>query len=273
MSFISKALDLSPEYKKIVLYYCLYCFIFVLSHLLLVSIFSFFHFLLEHEMGTIESWISRNSWEIIGASKLFALYILYKMTKLNYYGDKKFIHYFKDMDKKPTKKSFALVIFVLAIFYSLMMQFGAGIKSNQFLDDLFLSSFSGSFLFFGIDIVCLFYLRSFFKFKEDSLIKTLFILLIIFIGSSKIVLPYLDKYLIFLVIHFVSLYYLGLKNNFGDMAIYLLLIVAPLSSLFGMDLVWDNSYAIFTYDEKIPVLGILAIWTVGLGYYRISKLN
>lgn len=266
-------LSLNTETKQLGFYYFLYCLIFVLTHLMLISVFSFFHFLLEHEMGTIENWISRNTWEILAIAKLIACWGLIRITQLNYYGDKKIWDYFKEMKLKPTKKSLAFAAFVLVVFYSLIVQFGGGIKSNQFLDDLFLSSYLGSSIFYGVDIFCLLYLQRFFNFKQNSLYRWSFILLILFLISSKIVLPYLSKYFIFLIVHFLFLYYLGNKRLVGDMLVYLLLLVGPLSSLLGMDLVWDNSYAIFTYNEKVPVLGIISIWCVGLGYYRFSRLD
>ena len=273
MTPVKRLMDLNSETKRLVFYYTLYCVFFVVVHLLFVSIFSFFHFLLEHEMGTIENWISRNSWEIIAISKMISLLTVVTLTQLNYYGEKKFKEYFSPMTACPTRKAVAFILFILVIFYSLIMQFGGGIKSNQFLDDLFFSSFFGSLIFFGTDMICIFYLQSYFKFKEIKFYKRLLLLLTMFLISSKIVLPYLSKYLIFLVVHFISLYYLGFKRNLGDMLLYLVFIVAPMSSLFGMDLVWDSSYAIFTYDEKVPVFGIISIWCVALGYYRLSRLN
>lgn len=273
MIFLSKIFDLKSDTKQLFFYYGVYCFLFILVHLLFVSVFSFFHFLLDHEMGTIENWISRNTWEIVALSKLISLYSVVKLTQLNYYGAKKFKEYFSFMKFYPTVKSFAFVLFILIIFYSLIVQFGGGIKSNQFLDDLFLSSFLGSLLFYALDMICIFYLKSYFDFKDQFDVRWGILLLVMFLFSSKIILPYLSKYLIFLIVHFLSLYYLGLKKNLGDMVVYLILIVAPMSSLFGMDLVWDNSFAIFTYNERIPVLGIIGIWCVALGYYRYSKLN
>lgn len=258
---------------KYLFYYFLFCLLFVLIHLLLVSIFSFFHFLLDHEMGTIESWISRNSWELISFAKGSSFFLVYKLTKLNDYKEKKFWDYFKELLQRPSKKSIILVLFILGIFYALIVQYGGGIKSNQFLDDVLFSSFFGSLCFFGIDVICLIYLYQFFGHKPESYWVYTFYNLILFILASKIVLPYMTKYLILLVVHFLTLSYLSHQYKLSDILVYLVLIVAPMSSFFGLDLVWDNSFAIVNYNEKIPVIGILSIWLVALTYYRISRLD
>lgn len=262
-----------PFSSKITHYYIFFCLIFVLMHLLLVSIFSFFHFLLDHEMGTIESWISRNTWELIFIAKLSAFFVSYKLTKLNDYREQKLRDYFKSLSMKPTRKAMILSCFIIGIFYALIVQFGGGIKSNQFLDELLVSSFLGAFFFFAIDIIYLIYLNEFYKSDKLNSVNMLIVLLVIFILASKIVLPYMSKYLIFLVVHFVTLIYMYSKKNLADIFVYLVLIVAPMSSFFGLDLVWDNSFAIVNYKEKVPVFGIIGIWLIAITYYRHSQLD
>lgn len=263
----------SKGFKKLGLLYFGFCLLFILIHLMLVSIFSFFHFLLDHEMGMIENWLSLNGWEIIAISKLFAFGVMTKLTQVNSYSDTSFSKELWAIEKIPSKKALALIFFLLVMFYSLLSQFGGGIQSNQILDELFLSSFIGSILFFGIDIVFIMVVISYFQLKLNHPIQLLCVLLILFLISSKIVLPYIGKYSVFLVVHFVSLFYLSRRNNLGDLLVYLAIVVAPLSSFFGIDLIWDNSYSIFTYSKELPVLGVFLIWTVALGYYHRSKLD
>lgn len=259
--------------KKIFIYFFGYCMAFFFFHLMLTSVFSFFHFLLDHEMGTIESWLSRNGWEIITISKVLSFISLVSLSQVNSYKEIKFIKNFTNMNLYPTKKSFVFIIFLLVMFYSLLNQFGGGIQSNQILDEIFFSSFIGAASFYGLDIFYLIYLVSYFELKVKEIPLVFIICLFFFMVSSKLVLPYISKYSVFLVIHFTVVFYFAWRKNLGDILLYLIVIVAPMSSIFGMDLVWDNSYSIFSYQHKLPVVGVLLIWITGLIYYRVSKLD
>lgn len=268
-----KPFILSKDFKRLGVIYFGFCLMFVLNHLMLVSVFSFFHFLLDHEMGTIENWLSLNGWEIIVVAKLISFVIMTKLIQVNSYSDTSFSKELWAMEKIPSKKAMALIFFILVMFYSLLSQFGGGIQDNQILDELFFSSFVGSILFYGIDIVLIMVVINYFKLKFNHPVQLLFLCLLFFLISSKIILPYIGKYAVFLVVHFVSLFYLSRRNNLGDLLIYLAIVVAPLSSFFGIDLIWDNSYSIFTYSRELPVLGVFLIWSVALGYYHRSKLD
>ncbi|MBT4792155.1 MAG: hypothetical protein HON90_11335 [Halobacteriovoraceae bacterium] len=69
------------------------------------------------------------------------------------------------------------------------------------------------------------------------------------------------------------LFILSKKGSIGDAVIYSLFIIAPLNSIFGLDIVWDNTYALFEYPKSLPSVGILAIWSVAVGYYHYSKAD
>jgi hypothetical protein len=259
--------------RKILWFYGSYCFSFVLVHLLLISVFTFFHFLLDHEMGAIENWISLNGWEIIVLAKLISLGLIAKIIQVNTYKQFNFLDEIRDAVTLPSKKSISIVFFMIVMFYSLLIQFGGGIQSNKVWEDLFFSSFLGSCLFYSFDILCIGLIIKYFDLKITEPIKIFIFCLLFFVISSKIVLPYMDKYSFFLVIHFASIFYLGYHRNIGDLLLYLFFIIAPQSAFFGIDLVWDNSYSVFSHKDNIPLLGTLGIWGIALGYYRYSRLD
>lgn len=276
---ISKKADIvkpfiqTKSFKKLLMLYGGYCILVLFIHLMLTSVFSFFHFLLDHELTTIENWLSLNGWEIIGASKLMSFAIVMKLIQVNSHFDSSFREEVQRMEMIPSKKAIASIFFLLVMFYSLLIQFGGGIENNQILDELFLSSFLGSVLLYGIDVFLILIISNFFRLKFDHILQAFLLCLCLFLITSKILLPYVGKYAIFLVVHFVSLFYLSRRNNLGDMICYLIIVIAPLSSFLGVDLVWDNSYSMFTLSEELPILGVLLIWTVALGYYHRSKLD
>jgi hypothetical protein len=71
--------------RKILLYYFGYSILFLIFHLATISLVSFFHFLLDHDMSVIENWLYRNAWEMILLSKALAGFIIIKALQLNNY--------------------------------------------------------------------------------------------------------------------------------------------------------------------------------------------
>lgn len=259
--------------KRIILYYLLYCFLFILGDLLLISIFSFFHFLLDHDMNTIENWLNRNTWEILSAAKLFSLILATKITKLNFVDEISYRKFLKKSLEYPTIKIWGLSLFLLIIFYAFITQFGGGVETNKFKEELFYSSFFGSFIFYITDFVMLFLLMKIFIIEKKEAIRLMYISFLIFLLASKLALPYLSKYYIFLFVHFVTLYLVLLKKRPSDLIIYAIFVIAPLSSLYGIDIVWDNAYALFNYQQSLPIIGVIGIWSLGLGYYYLSSVE
>ena len=65
---------------KNVKYYAVFQLIFVVLVVILSSIGAFFHFLLDHEISIVESWLHNNHWEILIVSKIFSLFVQYMPT-------------------------------------------------------------------------------------------------------------------------------------------------------------------------------------------------
>lgn len=262
---------LATTSMRVLLYYGLYCFVFIVSDLVIVSVFTFFHFLLDHDMNTIENWLNRSTWEILVMAKVFALVFTSKVTKLNLIENIKYRRMIKGDLKTPTNKIWGLAAFLLSIFYAFIIQFGGGVNPDQFKEELFYSSFFGSFFFYFSDFLMLYILFKINQTSKEDLFKMMYISLLLFVLSSKFALPYLSKYYIFLMVHYITMYYLLVKDNLSDLIVYTLLIVSPLSSLYGIDIVWDNGYSLFSYQKQLPALGVIGIWGLGLGYYQYSK--
>ena len=62
--------------------YACYQIIFILSVVLLSSLSAFIHFLLEHEISIIESWLQNYGWEIVIMAKSMSLAAMYYWSKV-----------------------------------------------------------------------------------------------------------------------------------------------------------------------------------------------
>ena len=257
--------------RKVILYYTLFNISFLLIQLALNSTFTFFHFLLEHDLITIENWLNRNTWEILTLSKLSSLFFTLKILQLNLYNDLSLFQFIRGLKLTPTKKIWSTVFFILVFFYALIVQFGGELTKNQFKEELVYSSFFGSIVFYISDIFILIFFDKVYDFFKYSY-KVLIIPFIFFIISSKVSLPYLNKFHIFLFIHFLTMLYFAKKHNFGDIIVYCFMIIGPLSTLYGLDIVWENINSVYVYQSSLPVVGIIGIWSIAIGYYSKTKI-
>lgn len=258
------------DVRKILFYYFGYCSLFLIFHLASISLVSFFHFLLDHDMAVIENWLYRNAWEIIVFAKIFAAFIIIKALKLNNYFINSLLSILRTDIWKPTRTLIVLIFFLSILFYALILQFGGELINNTKETDFAYVSYLGSVFFYLVDFLVVNILvrnleiRSKRKFFALSIV-----LLILFLAFTKATLPYINKYFIFLILHFSTLLILLFKErkNMINPLLYTLVIIGPFSSLYGLDIVWENAHSIYTYKETLPVIGITGIWLIGLGYY------
>lgn len=263
----------SSSARKLLIYYFIYCILFLLFYLALVSTISFFHFLLDHEMGIIENWLNRNTWETLIFSKLLSALCTVKSLMLNNYNYLSFKGFFQDKLKLPEIKVGVIVLFIVIFLYALLNQFGSELINRETEITFSITSYLGSILFYLVDIFVLFY--SFVHMdltKRQKYILMMFIPIIFFI-TTKIALPYVEKYTLFIFLHVItlSIFMFQDKSNFSNVLLYTFVVIGPLSTLLGIDLVWDNSYAFYTYPSTVPILGIFLIWVSAIVYYFRSR--
>lgn len=260
--------------REILLYYLGYSVLFLLFHLSTISLVSFFHFLLDHDMSVIENWLYRNAWEMIFVSKAIAAFIIIKSLQLNNYFIKDFFVILKEDTWRPTRSALVFIIFLAVIFHALIFQFGGEIVGGNKSVDFVYVSFLGSIFFYFIDFIVINVLvRNIeLKSKRKFLLLTLVITLI-FMMFTKATLPYISKYYVFLILHFFTLllFLFSNKKNIMNPILYSVFIIGPLSAFYGLDLVWDNAHALYSYKQSLPVIGIVGVWFIGLIYYFKSN--
>jgi hypothetical protein len=259
----------SSEARKLLIYYTIYCIFFLLFYLGLVSTISFFHFLLDHEMGVIENWLNRNTWEVLILAKATSGYFTVKSLYLNNYQFWDIRKFLKKTIHPPEQKLVVIVLFIVIFLYALLNQFGSQLIARESELSFSLTSYLGSILFYIIDIFVISYSLVHMEVTRKQKIKLNVALPVLFYITTKIALPYVDKYTIFIFLHCISLNILLFKNdkNFSNPLFYSILVIGPLSTLLGIDLVWDNSYALYSYPQTMPIIGVLLIWLTALVYY------
>lgn len=264
---------LSSSSRKILTYYGSYCLLFLFCYLSIVSTISFFHFLLDHEMAVIENWLQNNTWEALTMAKLIASIMAVKAIKLNNYLTKDAKTLLMEAKYLPSQRGFALSIFLPLFFVVLAKQF-AGEFSTNVLSSFEITGFVGSILFFLIDAFVIYFCVNNFKLlKKRQVFFVCCFVPVFFFVVTNIALPYMGKTTLYLVLHFAALMALMYreKRNLGNVLLYSLLVIAPLATIFGADLVWSDARSIYKYPSSAPWFGVVLIWLTGFLYYLRRK--
>ena len=91
-------------------YYVFYNLITLVSITIIVSLITFFHFLLDHSFEAIESGIFDNGWGLIIISKLIALFVVMKIYVLNKNDRPSFKKLALNHFKFPKKQVFPILV-------------------------------------------------------------------------------------------------------------------------------------------------------------------
>ena len=256
--------NLFPHIK----YYGAYQLIYVVLVIILSSIGAFFHFLLDHEISIVESWLHNNHWEILIFAKLIALYLLNRWFMVKLYELKTIRGLIRELVSWPEPKAVVIAAFMILSYLTLS---GAVYSGGPEYWYHHLASFLGIFLYFGIEFIVIAYLDDVLNQKEKpsyfwlSVCYTIF-----FIAAFRINVPDYYNLLPYVVLCFSTLMYLSGKSfkSWSNVVCFLVVFVAPMASLFGMDPVWGDDFSPFKVKSKLSLPFLAAIWVISFCYYK-----
>lgn len=232
-------------------YYALFSFVLWSVHLILISLISYFHLLLNHNIRTIGDWIGDRGWALIILSKILIFYFALQFIRLKSKKINLIKNYFRNSIQWPRKE----VIVSLSFLIIGLMGLGK-IALNRtliFEFDRMIFSVLGTLVFFGVDYALLVVLEIFFPLesKKDRRRK-LFLFPLLFYSFTYATFIYEQTVSFKLYAFFFLLLYLGewRRRNWTLPILFLLAFLIPCYSLFGMDPVWSSSYS-FLYTEKL----------------------
>lgn len=255
-------------------YYSLFYFVLWVLHLILISLISYFHLLLNHNIRTIGDWIGDRGWTLIIISKLLIFYLSLQFIRLK---SKKISHlksYFRNSLQVPRKEIFVALIFLLLglsglgkldVNPSLIFEFSRIIYSVV-----------GTFIFFSVDYALLIVLEIFFPLedvKEKN--QKLFLFPLLFYYFSYATFIYEQAVSFKLYAFFFLLLYVGewRRRNWTIPLLFLIAFLVPAYALFGLDPVWGSSYTIFSAGRAISSASVFILIGFAVGYLRHVQKN
>ncbi len=260
---------LDSNLVKNIKYYGSYQLLFVAIFVILSSIGAFFHFLLNHEISIVESWLHNNHWEILIIAKLISLFLLNRWFKVRLYQLKSIRQLIKELVAWPDPKAIVISFFMIASYLSL----SGIVTTTQNIGYWYyhFASFAGLFLYFGIEFIVIAYLDDVLNQKEQpSLLWLSLGYTALFSGAFRLSIPDYYGMLPYVVLCFSTLMFLSGKQfkSWSNVVCFLVVFVAPMGSLFGMDPVWGDDFSPFTVKSKVGLPFLAVIWVVSFCYYK-----
>lgn len=254
---------------KNIKYYASFQLLYVVIFIVISSIGAFFHFLLDHEISIVEAWLHNNHWEILIIAKLLSLFLLNRWFQVRLYQLKSIRVLVRELVHWPEPKAIVISFFMIISYLAL----GGVIYTGQNLGYWYyhVASFLGLFLYFSIEFIVIAYLDGVLNQKEHPSFFWLSIAYtILFAYAFRLSVPDYYQLLPYVVLCFSSLMYLSGKSfkSWSNVVCFLVVFVAPMGSVFGLDPVWGDDFSPFRVKSKLSLTFLAAIWVVSFGYYK-----
>ena len=255
-------------------YYTLFCFVLWSVHLILISLISFFHLLLNHNIRTIGDWIGDRGWILIIISKVLIFYFSLQFIRLKSKKLNLIKSYFRNSIQIPRKE------IIVALFFLLIGLMGLGrlVLNNTliFEIDRMVLSIVGTFIFFSVDYALLIVLEIFFPLESAKDKKwKLFLFPLLFYYFNYATFIYEQTTSFRLYAFFFLLMYLGewRRRNWTLPLLFLVAFLVPCYALFGLDPVWSSSYSFFRMDKVVSSFSLFVLIAFALGYLERTLKN
>lgn len=250
-------------------HYAVFQLLFVILVVILSSVGAFFHFLLDHEISIVESWLHNNQWEILIVSKLCSLFLINRWFKVRLYQLKTIRELVRELVSWPDSKAIVVAVFMVVSYITMGKTVFVGQNIGYWYYQV--ASYFGLFLFFGIEFIVIAYLEDVLNEKSHPPRLQLGICYtLVFAAAFRLSVPDYYGLMPYVILCYSSLIYLSGKSfkSWSNVVCFLLLFVAPMGSLFGLDPVWGDDFSPFRVDKKLNLAFLSVIWLISFCYYR-----
>lgn len=263
------------EFVRGVRWWLFFVLLQVICHVTLSSLGAFFHFQLGHGIAIVENWLHQNGWEVALSAKLLALWLTHKLLQIRLYNPRGLRAFVRS--ERPTPDQRVLVV-VVSLFTLLLVVAQPRLQPQNlgYLTHQTIAYF-GIAVWFLADYFAMALLAEIFPLQERRLLLWRFLLqLASFVVSFRILLPDYAHTLTLMALHFAALVLIAGRDlqKLANVALYVLGLVAPLGTLFGLDPIWGTDFAPFRFSALPSPAFLLLLWVLSLAYYRFRhRLN
>lgn len=241
-------------------------------HLIVISLVSFFHLILNHSLGTIAEWINERGWQLIIFTKLSVMFLFIQFFSLKFQVSSKLKSFYQNGFMWPRTDFVVMAIFFTIALLSLgKPEINSAIIFE--LDNLILSYF-GLIIFFSVDFIFLILLNANIPLPKDDRFKGALMHSFLFFLGTWVSFQYeflnVNSSFFFL---FFSLLYLSMwrRENWTLPFLFLFFVMSPISTFLGFDPVWQNQYSILRFSDSVKPFDINLLILICLLYLHFKK--
>ena len=254
--------------KKFYMKYLAFYLSSVVVHIILISIITFFHFLLDHRLIVVENWVYDFSWQLFLLSKITTFIIFFKYFVFSNTRDKLFDISLFEFNLKDPKNYFLPVLALGFIIYYL----------DPFVQDH--HSFDigrGVFHFLSIsltmiiDLVIVSILFNESKRKRLHFVEVC-IFSIVSYGAFQGIFLFSTSSPYVLVLNFLMFYFFYKKNECLSI-FFIFLFIVPLYLFLGFDPIWSSDFSLLSTNLNSINIHILAMALSIILYFNWGHLK
>ncbi len=241
-------------------------------HLLLISVVTFFHLILGHNIGTIADWIVDRGWIQISVTKILIFMLAIQFMRLR---NKKYAHIrgmLRNSFAIPRHEAFVAVLFLLLAFIGI-----GDVYYNQayiFEPVRILTATIGTFVFFGIDLILILILDVFHPLKKHRDInKKIFLFSLLFYMVTRATFIYEQTISFKLFPYFCLILYCAYwrRRNWTLPILMIGTFFIPTFVFFGLDPVWGETFTPFKMRHDLSTTSILVMFAIVIYYFEYRK--
>ncbi|GEM_PF-4452927 len=253
------------------LFFAAYCLIVWFVHMFVVSIASFIHFLLEHDLRIIEDWITDQGWQIIIISKVLALIPIYIWFEFKN-DSKNFL--ISKMSSGINTPDIEAVVLIIAAF-TLTLLFNVISSNNTFTDINFFRfsiSYLGTVVFILTDFIIIHAFNFVMPISQRHYIVGCLLLPAITQIATIIIFPYCTNFnaSIYLNLSMVLLLTKTATASWGNSLLFVLACIGPFASFLGTDILWGNHYSLYKISHENFTLAMAAFYIIAICYSHLK---
>jgi hypothetical protein len=238
----------------------------------LSSLFSFFHFQLNHDLGTIDEWFVGQGWAIIFFCKILAFSIVLSFLKLKTNLSYTFNQVIKKGQQHFTKE--IQMAYFMLVFLTIAISLPEFKGMQTFTISKILVSMFGGFIFYFTDIF-LFYVLLLLYPLHDRTDKVkaviLYSFLSYFFNKSIFLFSYHMNFIT--LINFLTLYTLifDRKDNWSSPFHFIVFYLIPTMAIFGLDPVWKSEYSFLKMGHRFTPLEYFVLLSFAVFFIEMRR--
>lgn len=264
---------LSLSQKKTFAHYAAYLLLLWLVHFIFISFISFFHFQLNHRVSVIEEWAFKNAWLLALATKGISGWLMMRFVLVK--SDQRiFKRIWESSLEWWRAPDYIFVAVCFYLFFMLVNGRPEPVTVREF--SLFGSLLSGvgTIVFYGSDLLIIFFLRLFYPLRRGELLFAAIVLSLMFVFANRGIYIYTQgidgsAMLCFLILYFLSV----LEKNRLIFPLLFLIPLAFLAAIFGVDLLWGEGQSYWQMTDKITFSSVAVAAIIIVNYISMKRIG